>query len=87
MGFLLQCRQMLTVSKSFCHSNSDAIRRSVRRAYHQYKPKDRPTIQETTQTLDPHITRDVLLFRYEEPLKVYILIKSKVLRNVAHINL
>jgi len=67
---MIQCRKLLAAGRSLYQCHSDGISSAIRRMYHQYKPKDRPTLQETTQALDPLISRDVLLFRYEEPFKV-----------------
>ena len=67
---ITQCRRLLATGKSLYQCHSDGVSATLRRMYHQYKPKDRPTLHETTQALDPHISRDVLLYRYEEPFMV-----------------
>ncbi len=79
MNALFKC------GKLFCHSNpihqinirsvlskgdQNGIFANLRRTYHQYKPKDRPSLHETTPSLDPSVVKDVLLYRYEEPMLV-----------------
>ena len=82
MSTLIKCRKLFCFGNPFSQTKnpfsvfsnvkSNGISSNIRRMYHQYKPKDRPTIHETTNTLDPLISRDILLYRHDEPFKVRI---------------
>jgi hypothetical protein len=51
-------------------SKQNDVIKILRRFYHQYKPKERTILPIETPLAEHFASRDVLLFRYEDPYKI-----------------